>query len=183
MKTITVALAVPAALLAFSACGGDDEPDTVSFGAEGRPACEDVWVVGQELDLNEYEGCDDGDTVVVAVSLGWEDGRGGFCQEATYEDRLWVMQRGVDEDGNGGTPGTVTDIRPTCEENAPTEEPTDETEAAPATIEVDCPEGLQDGTYTLQPNGRYVFSDGNDVQFTLPEVEAMNASYGCEVID
>lgn len=57
---------------------------------------------------------------------------------------------------------------------------TPEQDAAPERIVVDCPEGMEDGTYILQPNGKYIFDkDTETFYFTLAEVEAMNESYGC----
>lgn len=64
-------------------------------------------------------------------------------------------------------------------------EETEESEAGdPEIIRVDCPDGLEDGTYTRQSDGTYTFSDGNDeFRFTFAELQAMNAQYGCEVVD
>lgn len=197
MKKVVAALAVPAAFLAFSACGSDDSgvnadnPSSADY-----PVCEDVWVVGETLDLSTYDGCTiEGDSVMAAITQGCYSADGEYLgQFSAYDDSLYVLQTGTDpKTGSGGTAGVVTDTNP-CGDEPATEEPrteepaTDEateepaTDDAPAEIAVDCPDGLEDGTYTRQPNGKYFFQDETEYPFTLAEIEEMNAQYGCKVL-
>ncbi|KQY62400.1 hypothetical protein [Nocardioides sp. Root140] len=111
----TVLPLVVLALLGLGACGddsrggGDDE-------SSGTPACSDVWEVGETLDLNTYEGCEDGDSIVAVVTMGCYDADSKYVGQFTaYEDRLWVVQSGTDQKtGDGGTPGKITDVDPEC---------------------------------------------------------------------
>ena len=195
MKKIALFTAIAALALGLTACGSDD-PDEGDSAADSVPDCEDVWVVGEELDLSTYEGCTDGDTIVAAVTRGCHDENSEYVgQVATFEDRVWVLQEGTDPTtGEGGTPGEVTDVAPACvagdteeqteEPTAPESNATPEQDAGPERIVVDCPEGLEDGTYILQPNGKYIFDkDTETFYFTPAEVEAMNESDGCTVIN
>jgi hypothetical protein len=194
MKTIALFTATAALALGLTACGSDD-PDDGHNAADSVPDCSDVWVVGEEIDLSTYEGCTDGDKIVAAVTRGCHDENSEYVgQVATFEDRLWVLQEGTDPTtGEGGTPGEVTEVAPACvgdtveqaeEPTAPESTGTPEQTTAPERIRVECPEGLEDGTYIRQPNGRYIFDkDTETFYFTLSEVQAMNESYGCTVID
>lgn len=108
-------------------CGGEDEsagrerPDSglsSTDGADdgGLPDCSKIWKVGRTLDLDSYEGCDDGDTVIAYVGSGCYDAEGNYVGVfSAFEDRLWVVQVGAsDQTAKGGTPGKVTDVRPEC---------------------------------------------------------------------
>lgn len=142
-----------------------------------------------------YEGCGNGATIVAAITRGCYDDNNEYVgQVASFEDRLWALQEGTDPTtGGGGTPGKVSDVAPACADDETEEQAADQTASestaapeqdAPEKIIVDCPEGLEDGTYILQPNGKYVFDqDTETFYFTFAEVEAMNESYGCAVIN
>lgn len=109
------------ALVLLAGCGGsDDGNDDATAGGGGSAsdvrACSEVWKVGETLDLDTYEGCQDGNTIVAAVTRGCYDANNKYVgQVATFEDRLWVVQEGTDQKtGEGGTPGKVTDVDPGC---------------------------------------------------------------------
>ncbi len=120
-------LVVALAAFVLGGCGGDGDSDgsgdasnssdqSLEDALSDLPQCSDVWKVGETLDLSTYEGCQDGDTVEAAITNGCYDADAKYVgQVATYEDRLWVLQTGTDpKTGEGGTPGTVTDVDPGC---------------------------------------------------------------------
>ena len=119
MKRSVLVLVALAAVV--SGCGGDaskdnDAAESVEDAIADTPQCSDIWEVGATLDLNTYEGCQDGDEFVAAVTRGCYDAESKYVgQVATFEDRLWVVQEGTDQStGEGGTPGKVTDVDPKC---------------------------------------------------------------------
>jgi hypothetical protein len=67
-----------AVLVGSLAACGDDKPEPI-FDRTVSPSCSDVWVVGQTLP-KDYEGCMDGDSLVVSIS----DSTGAVV----YDDRL-----------------------------------------------------------------------------------------------
>lgn len=79
--------------LALTACGGGDDeaeeggttaPETSESSSEAAepavPTCSDVWQEGQSLPA-DYEGCMDGETLVVATFLSCSDGRSLYTYE------------------------------------------------------------------------------------------------------
>lgn len=109
------------ALAAFSlaGCGGgsDDSKGANKSNDSGSDTkCADIWKVGKTLNLDDYEGCQDGDTYIVGVTSGCYDAESNYIgQTANFEKRLWVVQKGTsDQTGEGGTPGKVTDVDPKC---------------------------------------------------------------------
>ena len=89
-------LVLPALLLALSACGSETEDPEVSAGATDSPtssapasdlpACEEVWVDGQDLP-GRYNGCFDGSTEVPADSRECSFGK----PLVTYADEFYAV--------------------------------------------------------------------------------------------
>lgn len=116
MKKSAICVAV---LVALAGCGGDSDDDGQAAVDEmfgDVPECSEVWQVGETLDLATYEGCQEGDNISAAVTSGCYDDENNYLgQVASYEDRLWVLQTDTDpKTGEGGTPGEITDVDPTC---------------------------------------------------------------------
>lgn len=126
---ITLAVAAALAALVLTGCSDDSSDkdngdktssssndETAAVGDDTVPACEDVWVDGQELDLSSYEGCLDGDTIIAATTSGCYDQksleyRGQFAEWNGH----YVIQTGTDpKTGQGGEAGTITAEDPAC---------------------------------------------------------------------
>lgn len=86
--------------LSLTACGGgnddkaDSDPTTsapVSDAPEssGTPTCSDVWVVGETLP-EDYEGCEEGDTLFASVTQDCKDG----SVFTSYDDRFYAVLGG-----------------------------------------------------------------------------------------
>jgi hypothetical protein len=112
----TVAVVVALVASGLGACGGAGKSDG-GDAAANEQKCSETWKVGTTIDLNTYGGClnDDGD-IEVAITQGCYDANSNYIgQFATFDDRLWVVQKGTDDKtGEGGTPGQVTDVDPKC---------------------------------------------------------------------
>lgn len=82
---------------ALAACGSDDADEKGNDSSSssqtdegsGYPACDDVWVVGEPLPEG-YEGCDDGGTIIAAVSTDCQDG----MQMISHDDTYWAVSGG-----------------------------------------------------------------------------------------
>lgn len=105
MRTLT-ALAV--LVLALSACSnGESDDDTDNAGTitsvederASLPACADVWQDGATLP-DDYDGCMEGDMLVVAVTLDCTTGS-GFT---TFEDRMFARMGGVIDEDDSDSP-------------------------------------------------------------------------------
>ncbi|MCL3836891.1 hypothetical protein [Aeromicrobium duanguangcaii] len=113
-------------LILLGGCGSDgsaadDGIDSSLSSTDGAddgalPDCSKIWKVGRTLDLDSYEGCDNGDEVVPYIGSGCYPRDGNYIGvSANFEDRLWVVQEGAsDQTAKGGTPGEVTDVDPKC---------------------------------------------------------------------
>lgn len=87
MRTPLAALALLAALTGCS--GGSQDVSDVE---EGLPSCSSVWTVGETLPA-DYDGCTDGDTIVVAVSQSCTSGE----DLVSYDDQLVARYGGTIE--------------------------------------------------------------------------------------
>lgn len=81
---------VAAALLSvLAACGGGDDDvsgEDLADALDDMPKCSEVWVAGETLP-EDYGGCDDGDTIVAAVSTECSDGTSLYG----FDDRFYAL--------------------------------------------------------------------------------------------
>ena len=73
-------IAVVVLMVSLVACSSDEDDNGGNDLLGNYPSCSDTWVDGETLP-EDYEGCDEGDTIIAGVSYECQDGSRIFTYE------------------------------------------------------------------------------------------------------